>query len=37
MNLLVISSNWQPLVTGTIVLLAAAVDTITRHRTDARA
>ena len=36
MNLLVIDSNWQPLVTGGIVLLAAAVDTITRRRTEAR-
>jgi ribose transport system permease protein len=35
MNLLVINSNWQPLVTGAIVLLAAAVDTVTRRRTDA--
>ena len=32
MNLLVISSNWQPLVTGGIVLLAAAADAITRRR-----
>ena len=37
MNLLVISSNWQPLVTGAIVLLAAGVDTLTRRRADARA
>lgn len=37
MNLLVISSNWQPLVTGAIVLLAAAVDTFTRRRADAHA
>jgi ribose transport system permease protein len=36
MNLLVIDSNWQPLVTGGIVLLAAAVDTLTRRRTEAR-
>jgi ribose transport system permease protein len=33
MNLLVISSNWQPLVTGAIVLLAAALDAFTRRRT----
>lgn len=33
MNLLVISSNWQPLVTGGIVLLAAALDTVSRRRT----
>jgi ribose transport system permease protein len=37
MNLLVISSNWQPLVTGSIVLLAAAIDTVARKRADARA
>jgi ribose transport system permease protein len=37
MNLLVISSNWQPLITGSIVLLAAAIDTFTRRRADARA
>jgi ribose transport system permease protein len=36
MNLLVISSNWQPLVTGAIVLLAAAIDTVTRRRAEAR-
>ena len=35
--LLVINSNWQPLVTGDIVLLAAAVDTLTRRRADAHA
>ena len=33
MNLLVISSNWQPFVTGAIVLLAAALDAVTRRRT----
>ena len=33
MNLLVISSNWQPLVTGVIVLIAAVVDAVTRRRT----
>ena len=32
MNLLVISSNWQPLVTGSIVLLAAAIDTLARKQ-----
>lgn len=32
MNLLVISSNWQPLVTGAIVLVAAGIDTVTRRR-----
>jgi ribose transport system permease protein len=36
MNLLVISSNWQPLVTGAIVLLAAGIDTVTRKRAEAR-
>jgi ribose transport system permease protein len=34
MNLLVISSNWQPLVTGSIVLLAAAIDTVARKRNE---
>jgi ribose transport system permease protein len=32
MNLLSINPNWQPLVTGVIVLLAAAVDSFTRRR-----
>jgi len=36
MNLLVTSSNWQPLVTGAIVLLAAGIDTVTRKRAEAR-
>jgi ribose transport system permease protein len=31
MNLLVINSNWQPLVTGCIILLSAAIDTVTRR------
>lgn len=35
MNLLVIDSNWQPLVTGGIVLLAAVTDTLSRRRTEA--
>lgn len=37
MNLLTIDSNWQPLVTGVIVLLAAWIDTATRKRIEARA
>jgi ribose transport system permease protein len=37
MNLLSIHSNWQPLVTGVIVLLAASMDIITRRRIDAHA
>jgi ribose transport system permease protein len=37
MNLLSIHSNWQPLVTGVIVLLAAGLDTLTRRRVEARA
>jgi ribose transport system permease protein len=36
MNLLSIHSNWQPLVTGFIVLLAAVLDTLTRRRIDAQ-
>jgi ribose transport system permease protein len=37
MNLLTINTNWQPLVTGMIVLLAASVDSFTRRRTESRA
>jgi ribose transport system permease protein len=37
MNLLSIHSNWQPLVTGVIVLLAATIDVVTRRRIDAQA
>src|SRR6185295_3304779 len=37
MNLLNISANWQPLVTGGIVLLAVWIDIVTRQRTDALA
>jgi ribose transport system permease protein len=37
MNLLSIHSNWQPLVTGVIVLLAAAMDGVTRRRIEAQA
>ncbi len=37
MNLLDIHSNWQPLVTGTVVLLAAVLDLIARRRFEARA
>jgi len=36
MNLLSIHSNWQPLVTGVIVLLAASMDIVTRRRIEAR-
>jgi ribose transport system permease protein len=34
MNLLAINANWQPLITGVIVLLAVWVDIKTRHRPD---
>ena len=37
MNLLTINTNWQPLVTGVIVLLAASVDSFTRKRAESRA
>ena len=37
MNLLTISANWQPLVTGVIVVLAVWIDRVTRQRADARA
>ena len=37
MNLLTISSNWQPLITGVIVLVAAGIDVTTRRHAEARA
>jgi ribose transport system permease protein len=37
MNLLNIHSNWQPLVTGLIVLVAAVIDIISRRHGEARA
>ena len=37
MNLLAVDANWQPLVTGVIVLLAVWIDVVTRQRTEARA
>jgi ribose transport system permease protein len=37
MNLLAISANWQPLVTGVIVLLAVWVDIVTRQRAEGSA
>jgi ribose transport system permease protein len=37
MNLLTISGNWQPLITGVILLLAAGVDTAARKWNDSRA
>jgi len=37
MNLLAINGNWQPLVTGVIVLLAVWVDIVTRQRAEANA
>jgi ribose transport system permease protein len=37
MNLLNISANWQPLVTGGIVLVAVWIDIVTRQRTEAKA
>jgi ribose transport system permease protein len=33
MNLLGINANWQPLVTGSIILLAVGLDTLLRRRT----
>jgi ribose transport system permease protein len=35
MNLLNISANWQPLVTGVIVILAVWIDIVTRKRAEA--
>lgn len=37
MNLLGINSNWQPLVTGVIILLAALIDSVTRRYEDLHA
>ena len=37
MNLLAVDANWQPLVTGVIVLLAVWIDVVTRQRSEARA
>jgi ribose transport system permease protein len=36
MNLLAVDANWQPLVTGAIVILAVWIDVITRQRAEAR-
>jgi ribose transport system permease protein len=36
MNLLGINSNWQPLVTGVIILLAALMDSLTRRHAETR-
>jgi ribose transport system permease protein len=37
MNLLGVHSNWQPLVTGVIILLAALIDSFTRRQVELRA
>ena len=37
MNLLTISGNWQPLITGVILLLAAGIDTVARKWNESRA
>ena len=36
MNLLAVDANWQPLVTGVIVILAVWIDVVTRQRAEAR-
>ena len=36
MNLLTISANWQPLVTGVIVVLAVFFDTLSRRKSGTR-
>jgi ribose transport system permease protein len=36
MNLLAVDANWQPLVTGVIVILAVLIDVLTRQRAEAR-
>jgi len=37
MNLLTISGNWQPLITGVILLLAAGIDTVARKWNESQA
>ena len=37
MNLLGLNSNWQPLVTGVIILLAALIDSVTRKQAELHA
>lgn len=37
MNLLTINANWQPFITGVIVLLSVWIDMVTRQRAEARA
>jgi ribose transport system permease protein len=37
MNLLAVDANWQPLVTGVIVILSVWIDVITRQRAEAKA
>ena len=37
MNLLTISGNWQPLITGVVLLLAAGIDTVGRKWREGRA
>ena len=34
MNLLTVGANWQPLVTGVIVIVAALIDVLTRRQTE---
>jgi ribose transport system permease protein len=36
MNLLAVDANWQPLVTGVIVILAVWIDVVTRQRAEQR-
>ena len=36
MNLLSVDANWQPLVTGVIIILAVWIDVMTRQRAEAR-
>jgi len=36
MNLLAVDANWQPLVTGVIVILAVWIDVVTRQRAEAK-
>jgi ribose transport system permease protein len=36
MNLLQVNANWQPFITGTIVLIGVWIDMATRRRAEAK-
>jgi ribose transport system permease protein len=37
LNLLNVDANWQPFVTGAIIIVAVLVDSVSRQRQEARA